>query len=351
MILEPSFDLREGTVYRYPLDNKSAFNILNAEIDRIDISNNPVKIQHYDDINNITTIVNAERDIDEESSLVSNDSLMAPIFNKSKYRYDGLNHWVELKQFLNNEDGNIEVIRTKFEYDLIGNKIKTIDAEGQITKKKYDALNRVTEITYPDQTSTEMEYQASKNKRIITDPNGNETIEVKDWNGNVIEVTKFNNGVGYVSSAVYDEVGNKLTVTDGEARSRDFYYDSLNRLVKEELPGHQSTGDGSRPIITYEYDSDGNKSTVIDPMGNKTEYDYNALGQVTKVTDPAGNEVKKYYDLAGQLIKEVDPKGNSVEVVYDNRGNKIAQIDGLGNLSYVKYDIIGKKIASMIREG
>lgn len=221
---------------------------IESKINSLDVSDNPVKIQYYDDENNVTTVLNAEGDINLTTADINAQYISGKIFNKSKYEYNGLNKLLRLKQYLTQQeldeyyDSTVSYpFTTKFQYDTMGRKILTIDAEGKKTRKVYDELGQVTEIIYNEgsisETSTSIEYYPAENKRIITDPEGNRTIEDKDWGGNVVEVSKlFKDGTKYSSYAEYDSLGNKLQVVDGKGRTTDFYYDSLNRLIEKKLP-------------------------------------------------------------------------------------------------------------------
>ncbi|TDX53272.1 RHS repeat-associated core domain-containing protein [Orenia marismortui] len=333
-----------------------------------DRSDNPVKVQSYDDENYITTVVNATKDIAVDDSRITDNNLSEPIFNKSKYDYDQLGRWRKLEQFLK-KDNIIEVVETSFEYDGRGNRIETTDAEGKLTKKEYDALDRVTKITYPDRNYATIEYNEEEFSKTITDKEMNQTVEIADWEGNVTSVArKLKNGVSYIKFAQYDAVGNQIAMIDEEGRVTNHYYNDLNQLVKEELPEDDYVVNGLlqpiKAVISYQYDDNGNKIGEVSPKGNLrdtidknylTSYEYDALNRVIKTSkyqsDDYGNitkklVTKKYYDGLGREVKTIDPKGNSVEMVYDSRGNKIAEIDQEGNIVYHEYDLIGKEVVS-----
>ncbi|MEJ6950752.1 RHS repeat-associated core domain-containing protein [Natronospora cellulosivora (SeqCode)] len=328
-------------------------------------TNNPVKIQYYNDQERSTTVVNATSNIEVDDNKVLNNIIEDSIFNKSRYHYDSLNRWVKLEQFLREDelaDGQNSPFITEFTYDQHGNREATIDAMGNKTVNEYDALNRIRTITYPDGTSTEIDYDNHANSRIITDPEGLKTIEIKDWDGNITEVTKIKNRIKLSRiSASYDRTGKLISETDANRHRTDYYYDHLGRLVRVELPedeyilpGDDYSTEDYRPIIRYEYDDSGNMIKEIRPEGNiginpegyTYQYQYDQLNRRIKTIDPAGNILKTFYDQAGRVIQEVDPLGNVFEVIYDSHGNQIAAIDGEGNISYSEYNIIGQQTAS-----
>ncbi len=70
---------------------------------------------------------------------------------------------------------------TIFENDAAGNPIKKTDANGSITEYQYDALNRLTRVTYPNQPSPNVSYAYDDTS------NGNKGIgrltQIKDASG------------------------------------------------------------------------------------------------------------------------------------------------------------------------
>lgn len=129
------------------------------------------------------------------------------IYSLTRYVYDGLNRLLEMRQYLRHEElktvdnlPQTSPFVTRFQYDEYGNKISETDAEGRVTTKKYDSFNRVTEIDYPVESAADnatvenrlqIIYDPASNKRTLIDPEGYWAEEIKDWNGNVVEVAKY----------------------------------------------------------------------------------------------------------------------------------------------------------------
>lgn len=365
--------------------------------------NNPVKIQLYDDILNQTTVVNASRDLALSDGRIKDNLLTEPIFNKIRYNYDGLGRLVKTETF-NLGDQGIEVGSTDFYYDRSDRRIAVKDAEGHVTFTEYDHLNRVVKIIYPDGSKdihnskdnhlfTTIEYDLLLNQQTIIDAEGNKTREIKDWNGNVIEVAKLLNGVWLKSTARYDQLNNQVEVIDGEGRATQFRYDSLNRLVEEILPEDQfikpllpteweMVGDLTpvryTPRNLYFYDDAGRKVKEIRAnsywlygaeSSNKAvyQYAYNAVGNLVMMTDPKGQKSYQYYDPRGEVIKTEDRAGNISQQMYNARGWLIAEavINGLlsteadvsgeqgenDQITYYTYDLIGNRVSVTTPEG
>ena len=67
----------------------------------------------------------------------------------------------------------------------------------------------------------------------------------------------------------------------------------------------------------YGYDSDGNRSTVKDPMSRVTTTAFDAMNRPTVVIDPLGNRTTTTYDGDGEVIEVTDPMGRAT--TYDLR--------------------------------
>ena len=74
------------------------------------------------------------------------------------------------------------------------------------------------------------------------------------------------------------------------------YFDNV-QLFKEEF-GH-----------SYDYDSNGNLTSVVDLQKNKTKYDYDSNNNLVKMTLPNGASQSYTYDSYHNVIKAVSPEG------------------------------------------
>ena len=95
---------------------------------------------------------------------------------ETRYRYDSLYRLSRLTE--NYVDGvyaagvTDEDVTTQYQYDPVGNRIKTIDARGNETGYTYDTLNRRIQMTDPESNTTQYGYDALSNRTTMTDPNG-----------------------------------------------------------------------------------------------------------------------------------------------------------------------------------
>ena len=111
--------------------------------------------------------------------------------------------------------------------------------------------------------------------------------------------------------------------TDESGNYHSYYYDELNRLVRE-------TVNESNDSLFHEY---------------LKEYSYETVDNVLLLKvinkEKEGNETVitsiRYFDSRGQLVKETS-KGKSVEISYDSLGNiiQISHWDNIDNLRYYR---------------
>ncbi|MEA5534957.1 RHS repeat-associated core domain-containing protein [Crocosphaera sp. XPORK-15E] len=100
----------------------------------------------------------------------------------------------------------------------------------------------------------------------------------------------------------------------------------------------------------YLYNSQGNITTIIDPVGLQTTFTY-ANGLVTKITDPANRETVLEYDAAGNLTSITDPDGTSRTWEYDGDRHMTAETDKRGNYEQTFYDFAGRADRAILKDG
>ena len=145
-----------------------------------------------------------------------------------------------------------------------------------MTHYAYDALNRFTLTTYPDNTTASKTYDFRGNVLTETDQAGHVTKHVYDLAGREVSMTRAS-GTSDASTTTYDydDAGRKVTSSHANGVSVSYTYDDLNRLetVTDALLGGGQT--------TYSYDSASNVGTVKYPNGVQSTFSYDALNRVT----------------------------------------------------------------------
>lgn len=239
-------------------------------------------------------------------------------------------------------------------YDAFGQKVKTTDAKGRAVSFTYDRLGHMLQMqkgevrVYRTSASNTMEYVETRSiveswtydqlGRKLTQTNGNgETLSYKyDLRGNVVETLQ---PLGQALRAAFDAQGRKVAEADANGFASTWTYDYFGQLTAHtDLGGerHQYTYDNARQLVVH-----------TSTKGLSLGYAYDAAGQVTAITDFERNKLTTYvYDLAGRRVRErVQQDG----VVYQD--NHLAY-DALGNLRDVRdarahvsmeYDKVGNR--------
>ena len=181
--------------------------------------------------------------------------------------------------------------KRSFLYDRTGNTISQNDARGITTRFEYDELNRVKLISYPNDRRVEYLYDQ-------------ETI------GTLSRVT---DAVGTVSYG-YDARLRKVRedrIMDGRTWTTSWLYDPLDRVASQIYP------DG-KPV-TFSYNGMGRPSAI---SGILTGIDYNPAGQETLRTYGNGLATSFDYYPDNQRLKKIVTAGKQdFFYEYDNTGN------------------------------
>lgn len=279
---------------------------------------------------------------------------------------------------------------TRFHYYKSGRvkaTVKTVDNVDYRTETEYDAMGRVSAVTYPHRVVNGVEDPAAKVFYQYDSLGNLHEVDACDscedlsqavayarydgYNalGQVQTVTRQNGGADAVTTTYayypqnhrlhtvvtegagatlqnlqydYCDNGNVETITDhmDPLKTQSFVYDDLNRLTTASSPSYKSWD------ITFAYDILGNitRNTKVGP-GNYVYASHNptpqphavtAAGSLTFEYDYNGNMVKEnggartfQYD-AENRVKSITAGGSTVEFVYDYKGERVKKIPPAG---------------------
>lgn len=168
------------------------------------------------------------------------------------------------------------------------------------SEASYDALDRVTQTTEPDNSTTKRFYDEVARPSVASSDYGN-TIRIQDqwgrerwartdWDGKLVEVvepepnatTNFGlvlSGTGYKTTYEYDVLGNLTKTLQGD-QTREFKYDGLNRMVAQKLAERTATLDdagnaGSSWSDVFKYDDRSNLIERTDARQVSAIFTYN----------------------------------------------------------------------------
>jgi YD repeat-containing protein len=158
-----------------------------------------------------------------------------------------------------------------------------------------------------------------------------------DSQGNVSQVT---DPLQRTASAVYDVLGERVSLTDSMQNTTKYTYDPAGRLTGTVFPdtstsSAQYDGNGNVKVridalqrqTLYTYDNADRLINTVYPDGTSTStspYNYNWRGQPLSQTDQAGHVTVNVYHKAGQLTQTTTaygtPDAAETEYSYDAAG-------------------------------
>jgi len=267
--------------------------------------------------------------------------------------------------------------RIIYTYDQVGNRISMTDPAGT-TSYTYDYLHRLISVTNPDNKTISYQYDASGNRTQLTDPASNITAYTYDGDNRLVTVVQgtasttyqydslgkvkradlpngtytqytYNSQRNWLVSLVnknssgtvlssysytYDNVGNRLTVTEQDGSVVTYGYDNIYQLTSETRTGTNAYN------ITYQYDSAGNRTQMV-KNGATTSYTYNSNNQLLTETS-GGTTVTYAYDLNGNLLSKT-ASGNTTSYTWDWNNHLLSVTEPAGTTVY-EYDGDGTRI-------
>jgi len=240
---------------------------------------------------------------------------------------------------------------TVFTYDPSHLMLTMTDPNGGTVTNAYDSSGRVTRQTDAMNRLTQFAY--TPGKTTITDPNGNQTVDIYQ-NTELIQETKafgtlqaatsnysydqvslgiatIKDANGNVTSNTWDANGNLLSRTDALAQTTRHAYNSFNEPV--------STTDPLGVSTTNTFDATGNLTKTSNPLVGTTQYAVTSFsydpahpGDLTQTTDATGPVWQYSYDAYGLRSKTVDPLGNATTYTHDNVGRLQSTVSAKGNM-------------------
>ena len=309
-----------------------------------------------------------------------------PAGNIYEYTTDGAGNRASQKQTRKKADGTVEELTTSYEYDRLNRLVKTtfpddtttrveynvygqqgatVDQLGRRTSYEYDAQGRLVRTVYPDGTREESGYDEEGRRTSSKDRAGRTQTYVYDELGRLLKTIYAD---GSVNRTDYDAIGRVVATTDEEGRTVTFDYDpncgcSGRKSKVTNALGHVTTfgydGNGDQVSMTdalgrttrYEHDVLRRRTKVIHPDGTSETTGYDFAGRVTSKTDQAGRTTTREYNAVGQLVKVTDALGHATSYAYDKVGNQVSQTDAAGRVTHYEYDGLGRRTKRTLPEG
>jgi RHS repeat-associated protein len=248
---------------------------------------------------------------------------------------------------------------TTYTYDANGNRLSQTKTrtgssglENLVTSYQYDALNRVIKTTYPDGSTTQIQYNPIGKQSVTTDQLGRQTSYQYDLMGRLTQTTYPD---GAAESITYDAEGDRITSTDRAGRVTTFAYDPLKRLVKSTYADGataKTTYDAASEVTAvtdargnvtqYQYDNAGRRTAVIDGLTHTTSFTYDGAGNQVSMTDANGHTIQYHYDNSNRRTHVTYPDATTDSTAYDALGRTISKTDQAGKTTQFTYDPLGR---------
>ncbi|MGN7915898.1 RHS repeat-associated core domain-containing protein [Lysobacter sp. 22409] len=217
---------------------------------------------------------------------------------------------------------------TGFSYDANGNGDITTDALGRKTDNDYDPLDRLAK-TLQDvggiNAKIEYKYDALDRVTQVTDPKGLSTTYSYNGLGDQVQLSSPDTGVTNFSYNAAGQVATKQDAND--ANPHVYTYDAVGR------PKTVSYGSGNADV-EYDYDTVNSvcaagetfavgRVIAMRTEGTELKYCYDRFGRVVRKVQSVDSQsftLRYAYTLAGQLQALTYPDGAVADYVRDNQG-------------------------------
>jgi RHS repeat-associated protein len=240
---------------------------------------------------------------------------------------------------------------TRHEYDARGNRLRSVDPAGNVTRFEYlgDLLVRCTS---PDGQATAYAYDARGELVRLTLPSGASYVLTYDAQGRrtavygpggLLRACEFNarhdvvaevDGRGARTTFAYDDAGRPVERRDALGRTSHVAYDRLGH------PLSLRRADGSTSETTY--DALGKPARLRDALGQVTLLEHSGTGVLSKVTEPGGRVWTLAYTGRERLRELRNPKGEAHVLTYDAAGRVASESTFDGRSFRYAYSAAGR---------
>lgn len=200
------------------------------------------------------------------------------------------------------------------QYDLLGLLTSVTDNAGGVVRYDYDAMGNMTTVTDPAGNVTSMSYDIYGNRTTLVDKDLGTTTDDYNALGQLVTST---NAKNYTTSYAYDNLGRVLTRTETDAQTNTtvtttYTYDGNYRCTRGKVISESNNAHSK----TYAYNSKGLLVGITETIDNTqytTRFAYDGYGRVTDITYPGGLRVKQSYQYG--YIQKVSNVGGILRII------------------------------------
>ncbi|MBI4245416.1 MAG: RHS repeat protein [Planctomycetes bacterium] len=337
----------------------------NGNLKTIEDAKGNVTSYEYDDFDRVKTVVYPDTSkkyftYDTASNLKTRKD---PKGQMVTYDYDALNQ-LDFKTY--SSDGST----VDYVYDMGSRLIDVVNSTGTI-HNDYDAVNRLTQVIYPDTKSVSYEYDANSNRTKLTYPDLTHITYEYDELNRLTDIK--DQAAQVIANYSYDTLSRRAQLNLANNTRTTYTYDPIDRL--SQIKNQQINPQTTLSQYDYAYDNAGNRKTMT-TMEDTHQYTYDDLYQMTNADYPEGfsfADTAFAYDAAGNRISTINggitnyttnnlnqyTRVGNVDYIYDANGN--LTLDGMNTYAYdeenrlttvitpttsstYSYDVFGRRI-------
>ena len=210
------------------------------------------------------------------------------------------------------------------------------DAQARVTTYEYDSVGQLIKTTLPDGSEQNYVYDASHALREVYDNLGNKIEYTYDSRGNrTDELVKDPDGTLVGSTVTLYDIRNFVKSVNRDGSITNLVNNAVGNLGSETDPNNN-------PATTHQFDELDRLTDTVDALSNVSAFDHNVADQLIKVTAPNGVETVYEYDDLGNLKKEISQDRGTITYDHDDAGNVTQITDARGIVTTYAYDALNR---------
>ncbi|MEO8751072.1 MAG: RHS repeat-associated core domain-containing protein [Casimicrobiaceae bacterium] len=243
-----------------------------------------------------------------------------------------------------------------FTRDAQGRIATITDPNGKRLTYAYDGAGNLATVTDRSNAQSVLKYDRLHTLTSYTDPRGVQLVR-NEYDDQGRLVAQYDAAGAKIDLAARDADAGKEVVKNRRGNTTSYEYDSIGNVTR--------MVDAANGITSYTYDARGNEATVSDPLGHVTEKTFDSTDNpltekdpegnttgytwtagtrdLTKIIDARGNETNIVYTVTGNLGILIDPENNETRLGYGPGGIMTFLRDGAGNETTYEYDAKGRR--------
>jgi RHS repeat-associated protein len=186
------------------------------------------------------------------------------------------------------------------------------DERGLTVTNSWDALERLTNVVYPD--GTHISYLYSN-----------------------LDLVQVMDRMGHTNSYAYNSIRQKISETDALGHTTSYAYCDCGDLY--------AITNALNQVTIFNHDNQGNLTQVFYPDGYSVTNIYNTIHQLVVMADSGGTCISNYYNNQGLLAAVTNNAGRVQALAYDIKDRVTNSVDANGVSVGMAYDNLDRPLA------